>query len=53
MDHVLEKVVGENRISMIDEFSGYKEIVVHENDREKMCLLLYGEPLCRTKSLLV
>jgi hypothetical protein len=35
MDHVLEKVVGENRISMIDVFSGYNQIVVHENDREK------------------
>jgi ribonuclease HI len=35
MDHVLEKVVGENRISMIDGFSGYNQIVVHENDKEK------------------
>jgi hypothetical protein len=35
MDHVLEKVVGANRISMIDGFSGYNQIVVHEDDREK------------------
>jgi hypothetical protein len=35
MDHILEKVVGENRISMIDGFSGYNQIVVHENDKEK------------------
>jgi hypothetical protein len=35
MDHVLEKVVGANRISMIDGFSGYNHIVVHEDDREK------------------
>jgi hypothetical protein len=35
MDHVLEKVVGDNRISMIDGFSGYNQIVVHEDDREK------------------
>jgi hypothetical protein len=35
MDHVLEKVVGANRMSMIDGFSGYNQIFVHENDREK------------------
>jgi hypothetical protein len=35
MDHVLEKVVGANKISMIDGFSGYNQIVVHEDDREK------------------
>jgi hypothetical protein len=35
MDHVLEKVVGANIISMIDGFSGYNQIVVHEDDREK------------------
>ena len=53
MDHALEKVVGENIISMIGEFSGYNQIVVHEDDREKMCLLLHGEPLCMKKCLLV
>jgi hypothetical protein len=35
MDHVLEKVVGDNKISMIDGFSGYNQIFVHEDDREK------------------
>jgi hypothetical protein len=35
MDHVLEKVVGANRMSMIDGFSGYNQIVVHEDDKEK------------------
>jgi hypothetical protein len=34
MDHVLEKVVGDNKISMIDGFSGYNQSVVHEDDRE-------------------
>lgn len=34
MDHVLEKVIGANRMSMIDGFSGYNQIVVHEDDRE-------------------
>jgi hypothetical protein len=35
MDHVLEKVVGANRMSMIDGFSGYNQIAVHEDDKEK------------------
>jgi hypothetical protein len=33
MDHVLEKVVGANRMSMIDGFSGYNQIAVHEDDK--------------------
>jgi hypothetical protein len=35
MDHVLEKVVGENRMSMIDGFSDYNQIAMNEQDREK------------------
>ena len=35
MDHVLEKVVRNNWISMIDGFSYYNQIVVHEYDKEK------------------
>jgi hypothetical protein len=35
MDHVLEKVVRDNRMSMIDGFSGYNQIAVHEDDKEK------------------
>jgi hypothetical protein len=35
MDHVLEKVVETNIISMIDGFSGYNQIEVHEDDKEK------------------
>jgi hypothetical protein len=35
MDHVLERVVGENRMSMIDGFSGYNQIAMNEQDREK------------------
>jgi hypothetical protein len=35
MDHVLEKVVGANRMSMIDGFSGYNQIAFHEDDKEK------------------
>ena len=36
MDHVLDKVVGANRMSMIDSFSGYNQIAVHQDDKEKM-----------------
>jgi hypothetical protein len=35
MDHVLEKVVGATRMSMIDGFSGYNQIAVSEPDKEK------------------
>jgi hypothetical protein len=35
MDHVLEKVVGANKMSMIDGFSGYNQISFHEDDKEK------------------
>jgi hypothetical protein len=35
IDHVLEKVVGENRRSMIDGFSGYNQISINEHDKEK------------------
>jgi hypothetical protein len=35
MDHILERVVGGNIISMIDGFSGYNQIVVHEDDKGK------------------
>jgi hypothetical protein len=35
MDHILEKVVGENRMSMIDEFFEYNQIVFNEHDKEK------------------
>ena len=34
MDHILQKVVGSKRISMIDCFSGYNQIVVHDDDKE-------------------
>jgi hypothetical protein len=35
MDHVLEKVVGANRMSMIDGFLGYNQISVNELDKKK------------------
>jgi hypothetical protein len=35
MDHMLEKVAGATRMSMVDGFSGYNQIVVCESDKEK------------------
>jgi hypothetical protein len=35
MDHVLDKVVGSNKMSMIDGFLGYNQIAVTKKDKEK------------------
>ena len=35
MDHILQKVVGAHRISTLDGFSGYNQILVHLDDQEK------------------
>jgi hypothetical protein len=35
MDHVLENVVEANIMSMINGFSGYNHIAIHEDDKEK------------------
>jgi hypothetical protein len=53
MDHVLEKVVGANKMSMIDGFSSYNQIMVHEYDKEKKCLPLHGELSCTIRFHLV
>jgi hypothetical protein len=34
MDHILQKLVGENIISMMDGFSGYNQVVMHPKDRK-------------------
>jgi hypothetical protein len=36
MDYILQKVVGSQKMSMLDRFLGYNQIIVHLNDREKM-----------------
>jgi hypothetical protein len=36
MEHILQRVTGTSRISMIDGFSGYNQISVMPKDREKM-----------------
>eukprot|EP00253_Pinus_taeda_P024607 PITA_24607 len=35
MDHILQWVVGASRMSLLDGYSGYNQILVHEDDRDK------------------
>ena len=35
MDHILQRVVGSKRVSLLDSFSGYNQIMVHPNDQLK------------------
>ena len=35
MDHILQRVVGSKRISLLDGFSDYNQILVHPNDQLK------------------
>ena len=35
MDYILQKVVGLAKMSMMDGFSGYHQVVVHPKDEEK------------------
>ena len=34
MDHILQRVVGASKISLLDGFSGYNQILVHRGDQE-------------------
>ena len=36
MDHILQRVVGSTKISLLDGFSGYNQILVHPNDQAKI-----------------
>ena len=35
MEYILQRVVGASRMSMLDGFSGYNQVAVHPEDREK------------------
>eukprot|EP00253_Pinus_taeda_P025957 PITA_25957 len=35
MDHILQRVVGASRMSLLDGYSGYNQVSVHEGDRDK------------------
>ena len=36
MDHIFQRVVCSSRISLLDGFSGYNQILVHLDDQEKI-----------------
>jgi len=36
MDHILQRVVGASRISLLDGFSGFNQILVHPDDQDKI-----------------
>ena len=36
MDHILQRVVGSKRISFLDGYSGYNQILVHPGDQLKI-----------------
>ena len=35
MDHILQRVVGASRVLLLDGYSGYNQILFHEDDRDK------------------
>lgn len=35
MDHILQRVVGASRISLLDGFSGFNQILMHPDDKDK------------------
>jgi len=35
MDHILQRLVGASRISLLDGFSGFNQILLHPNDQDK------------------
>eukprot|EP00253_Pinus_taeda_P020176 PITA_20176 len=35
MDHILQRVVGASRMSLLDGYSGYNQILVHEDEHDK------------------
>ena len=38
MDHILQRVVGASRMSLLDGYSGYNQILVYEKDQDKTTL---------------
>lgn len=39
MDHILQRVVGSQRMSMPDGFSRYNQILIHPNDQENIAFI--------------
>ena len=42
MDHIIQSVVGATRISMLDGFSGYNQVLVDPKDQEKTFITPWG-----------
>lgn len=42
MDHILQRVVGSSRISLLDGFSGYNQILVQAKDQPKTTFTTHG-----------
>jgi len=53
MDHILQKVVGENKITMMDGFSGYNIVAMNLDVRKKTTFTTPWGLLCMKKCLLV
>jgi hypothetical protein len=43
MDHILQKVVGDSRISMMDGLSSYNQVVMHLEERESQLHHSFGD----------
>jgi len=39
MDHILQRIVGASRISLLDGFLGFNQILVHPNDQDKTAFI--------------
>ena len=53
MDHVLQRVVGASRMPLLDGYSRYNQVSVHEDDREKTTFTTPWERFIMLKFLLV
>ena len=49
MDHILQRVVGASRMLLLDGYSSYNQILIHEDDRDKTSFTTpWGNiPLCQ------
>jgi len=52
MDHILQNIVGSQRIFMMDRFSGYNQVDFKEENRYKTTFTTPWEILCMTRFLL-
>ncbi len=53
MDSILQNIVGSQRMSMLDGFSGYNQILMHLDDQEIQPSQHHGAHSCTPRCLLV